>query len=573
MSNTYNMRKPSTLSRQIISLYSILMIVLIGALVLQSILFYYPQILSKTYDFLQEKNNHLKTFIEGYFKEIINSVKILAANEDIIEVPYKDAAARRRALAVFKEFQQVNHNIYYIYAGYTNNLLLINDYEPPPGYQVFSRPWYKSIMDEPAPKKMVVGLLYEEIKTKEKLLSTTHILTSPEHGHTGVIAIDSYIQSIVNEIKQFSEQFTTSYSYITSKDLTLLIHADEALLGKNLLTLIETKDNIKSGSFFRYTFRGVQKIGFVTYLDITDWYIFTIIDNKEIVLPIIKNLFMYFLLTTLIIVVFAMLNIYEFRRLVIMPLNILLKHVGRLAESTEINKEEPHTLPSLPNNQIGNIAKNIDKLTTSALYRKNQELLEAQNKLLALNQELKEKNIILENLAIHDFLTNIYNRRKIEEMLINEYNRYERYRIPFSLILFDIDGFKTINDRYGHKNGDDVLKIITKMVKENIRKSDMLGRWGGEEFLIILFKTTAAEAYDVAEKIRCIIANVDFALPAPVTISLGVAEYNGNEKLDELVNRVDACLYEAKRRGKNNTYCDVYNLKADRESQSNVGFD
>ncbi|HOT60637.1 MAG TPA: hypothetical protein PK074_13275 [Spirochaetales bacterium] len=74
------------------------------------------------------KNNHLKTFIEGYFKEIINSVKILAANEDIIEVPFGDIATKRRALVIFKELQNANPNIYYIYAGYTNNLLLINDY-------------------------------------------------------------------------------------------------------------------------------------------------------------------------------------------------------------------------------------------------------------------------------------------------------------------------------------------------------------------------------------------------------------------------------------------------------------
>ncbi len=88
----------------------------------------------------------------------------------------------------------------------------------------------------------------------------------------------------------------------------------------------------------------------------------------------------------------------------------------------------------------------------------------------------------------------------MEEMLINEYNRYERYKIPYSLILFDIDDFKLINDSFEHKTGDEVLKLISKLVRENIRKSDVFGRLDGEEFLIILFKMTVAEAYDVAEK-------------------------------------------------------------------------
>jgi len=119
--------------------------------------------------------------------------------------------------------------------------------------------------------------------------------------------------------------------------------------------------------------------------------------------------------------------------------------------------------------------------------------------------------------------------------------------------MYDIDRFKKINDEFGHNSGDIVLKELTKLVKGNIRETDYLFRWGGEEFIIILFQTKLSEAVEVAEKLRKIIENFHFSVEGlnKVTVSFGVTEYKTGQSVDDLVNNADQLLYEAKRAGRN----------------------
>jgi diguanylate cyclase (GGDEF)-like protein len=119
------------------------------------------------------------------------------------------------------------------------------------------------------------------------------------------------------------------------------------------------------------------------------------------------------------------------------------------------------------------------------------------------------------------------------------------------LIFFDIDHFKTINDLFGHKIDDLVSQRISKLVLENIRTTDRLFRWGGEEFIIILPEANLESAKIVAGKIRDIIQNVDFGIKKRITISLGVGEYIANENTDQIISRLDKVLYQAKSQGRN----------------------
>ena len=142
--------------------------------------------------------------------------------------------------------------------------------------------------------------------------------------------------------------------------------------------------------------------------------------------------------------------------------------------------------------------------------------------------------------ALFDELTQILNRRGVYKK-IKEINKG-------SILFFDIDHFKKINDTYGHDFGDYVLKEIGKILKNTFRKSDIVGRWGGEEFIVILPNTNYEDGLKLAEKLRKIIENYDFQ-GKKVTISIGVSEYNGN--LEEVLKKVDEALYEAKRNGRN----------------------
>jgi diguanylate cyclase (GGDEF)-like protein len=168
-----------------------------------------------------------------------------------------------------------------------------------------------------------------------------------------------------------------------------------------------------------------------------------------------------------------------------------------------------------------------------------------------LQKELQNSNAKLKLQAETDALTGIANRRHIQAILTEELRRTKRYQPPLSIIYLDVDHFKQINDTYGHKKGDQVLVTLTTTIKQMLRSTDAIGRYGGEEFLIILPETALAQATAVAEKLRERVANVHIENLAPVTISLGVATYSANDTLDTLVHKADTALYEAKSKGRN----------------------
>ena len=166
--------------------------------------------------------------------------------------------------------------------------------------------------------------------------------------------------------------------------------------------------------------------------------------------------------------------------------------------------------------------------------------------ILGINEKLK-------HIASIDKLTKLYNRNKFYEIAQNEIERAKRYKRALSLIIFDIDHFKRINDTYGHNIGDYVLLELSNLIKKNIRKNDIAFRWGGEEFIVLAPETDIDGASKLAEKLREAVENFNFDKVGKVTISLGVAEYNENKDkdIDSLINRADEALYISKESGRN----------------------
>jgi len=165
------------------------------------------------------------------------------------------------------------------------------------------------------------------------------------------------------------------------------------------------------------------------------------------------------------------------------------------------------------------------------------------------NKKIQER---LQELAQTDRLTGIKNRLKLEEVLALEIKRSSRYmENKFSLILFDIDRFKEVNDTYGHDVGDEVLKTVSELVGKNIRDSDIFGRWGGEEFLLILPNTDLEQAKKVAQKLRKITEKFEMPKNITITASFGVSEFKEGDNIDTVIKRADNRLYDAKRTGRN----------------------
>lgn len=175
-------------------------------------------------------------------------------------------------------------------------------------------------------------------------------------------------------------------------------------------------------------------------------------------------------------------------------------------------------------------------------YQRRREILE--NEYEKLNENALK-------MAFVDKLTGVATRMKLSQSLHDLIETSKRFEYPFSLIMFDIDNFKIINDTYGHDYGDYVLKEIAQEAKNQLRASDIIVRWGGEEFIVLLPMTNQDQACHIAQKIRIGIEQKKFSKSKQVTCSFGLVEYCGELGEEEIVKKADILLYQAKKSGKN----------------------
>ncbi len=187
---------------------------------------------------------------------------------------------------------------------------------------------------------------------------------------------------------------------------------------------------------------------------------------------------------------------------------------------------------------------------------RQQEMLETEidrrtAELQRSNEALSAAQVELEHMAMTDNLTGLYNRNKMDELIDGEYRRAVRYESPFSLILMDVDHFKEVNDTYGRLVGDRVLIDCAAQLRDSLRKSDSIGRWGGEEFLVLAPNTDRDGALALAESMRQKVASYRYREEENITVSLGVAEYRSGENIFDTVRRADEALYRAKAGGRN----------------------
>ncbi len=197
--------------------------------------------------------------------------------------------------------------------------------------------------------------------------------------------------------------------------------------------------------------------------------------------------------------------------------------------------DEGYIIPSVPMYANKNLEKSV---------KQRIEILENENTLLKL-----EKDVLLEK-SITDPLTGLYNRIKIQEIFLYEQEQFLLHEDTLSVILMDLDNFKLVNDFHGHNVGDKYLKELAQTLTSFFRTVDIVGRWGGEEFLILLPKTSRGKAREIALRLRVKINEIECPEIGYQTASFGVASLSNNDTLNTLVNRADEALYRAKSRGK-----------------------
>ena len=188
-------------------------------------------------------------------------------------------------------------------------------------------------------------------------------------------------------------------------------------------------------------------------------------------------------------------------------------------------------------------------------------------KMIWREQVLKQAVI---RLSQEDSLTSLNNRRRIKELLENEIQRATRYNTVFSVILADIDHFKAVNDQLGHQVGDKVLTKIAEIIRSSVRATDLAGRWGGEEFVIISPGTDIGGGFSLAEKIRTRIESIELGEIGQKTASFGVTAFTESDDIEEIIARADVGLYAAKQGGRNRVEKTPAGVKAESSPSSSV---
>ena len=223
---------------------------------------------------------------------------------------------------------------------------------------------------------------------------------------------------------------------------------------------------------------------------------------------------------------------------------------GQTADPASEYAIRPHAVPI----QIGRRAIGIIVVPICQWTSIDQELLEMFAAHIAVaiqNIQLFEK---IRNIASMDPLTGIFNRRQVLELAQHEIARHRRHKLPMAVIAFDVDYFKQINDRHGHATGDEVLRLVARRAKECIRKTDLLARYGGDEFVIFLPDTGLGPAEEIAERLRATIQYSTLIIKGTCvsfTVSVGLACSRGEPDLSALVEQADQALYAAKHAGRN----------------------
>ncbi|MCU7843696.1 MAG: diguanylate cyclase [Candidatus Thiodiazotropha sp. (ex Monitilora ramsayi)] len=236
-------------------------------------------------------------------------------------------------------------------------------------------------------------------------------------------------------------------------------------------------------------------------------------------------------------------------------------HVGDLGDKV-VQATDLHQLKGAITERLSLIKGSIDDYLQEELEWHQQaeenesQLRERLEKLEKESYDLRSRMLEAHHLALQDTVTGLPNRLAYEERMEQEFARWKRFGDPLSMLVWDVDDFKTINDRFGHQAGDKALRVIAHSLSARLRETDFIARFGGEEFVCLLCGTEGGEALKVAEEMRRSVEENGFhsaGKPVRVTISCGIACFQEGDSVDSVFSRADKALYTAKKSGKNSS--------------------
>jgi diguanylate cyclase (GGDEF)-like protein len=277
-----------------------------------------------------------------------------------------------------------------------------------------------------------------------------------------------------------------------------------------------------------------------------------------------KNKYHQLLRESVIIIFIALAEFIALSLIIIRPVHTITKSLeqsvdgrGKIVSKIPINSDDEFGRMSDAFNNLGDKLNAAHDRLQSDIEAADEELLQTNKRLVKQSRELQVVNEKFKMLSITDELTGMYNRRHFQELIESDVEVSRRYGNNNSLLLIDIDKFKNINDNYGHPCGDDVLIMVSKTMKDNLRKTDILCRIGGEEFAVLCRQADRDDAIDIAEKLRATVESTVVKCDdnrIKCTISLGVCSFDGEREffnMETIYREADLAVYHAKKSGRN----------------------
>ncbi len=478
----------------------------------------------KIFSSILQNNNNLYSVYIGFNDNRFYEIIKLNSNENLKKL--YNAKEKDRWLLI-----EINKNKEKTLSLYNENFILSSQIKEKSSFIVKQRPWYKKSIQ--ASKITKVGpYTFSNIKANG-------ITYSKNIKNNNVFAVDILLTNFSDILK--NDHKLESYLFDINQNIIAKYSKNDLIFNKiikslNLKDLNKNNQNIISINKKDYIYNlseihGYDKkeylLSYVLLDDMMEVYI-NKFANMDKILIILFLIFIPIL--------------WYFASIIVKPILLLVKESKKVQ-----NRQFDKILP------INSVVNEVSLLSTSIASMANsihEYQSELEQKVIMRTEELELKNKELEILSITDKLTNTYNRIKLDSTIEERMKESNENNGAFCIIIIDIDYFKKVNDTYGHLVGDVTLVEFTKILKNNLEDDNILGRWGGEEFIIVS-SFNLKETIILANKLRVKIQEHDFPTIGNKTASFGVSIYKKNETAEELINRADEALYIAKEKGRN----------------------
>lgn len=407
---------------------------------------------------------------------------------------------------------------------------------------VFNLPkqWFRQIENG----KLVIGPAYKDPALGVRVITLGHVIKSASDQALGILVGKLNLDVIMRILKQKTSRGVDEL-YLTD-NRGFLVVSSEAIVGrpprsKHATDLLASGSALPEASFGYRNYRDRPVTGIGRRIPGTDWAVFAEVENAGAFAGIIQSGKITFVLLGML-VLFVGLSGYILGQSIVRPLQRLSAEASRVAAG-DLNAD----VPIHGSSEISYLAQVFNHMVASLRHGQS-VIAEARDALLEKNRELHQ-------LSITDGLTGLFNRKHLMDLFDMEMARKRRYNTPFSIMIADIDHFKRINDTYGHLAGDSVLRRVADTFGQVVRECDHVGRYGGEEFMIILPNSDMSGTMEMARRIREAVEQIDFYNDGKgfsISISIGVSECRSAEESPEgIISRADGALYQAKENGRN----------------------